>query len=321
MVKAGKFVPGDLQLAYNKLLEGGITVLETSAAYGAVSRKQKLSAQDILNRCVDEQEEGMPETLLMESLGGPAWTKAISSGAIVSHLQSSCERLNTDAVQLYQVPKSFLFPGAILANGLAAAMDSGYCNYVGVRGITSARALRRFCRRLDDRGFTLTSNAFDFSLTNPKAAGMFDACRESGVIPFVTNPLDFGLASGVFTATNPSGGQVAGSNQFSFKELEKLQPLHSVQESIAERVRTRVIREMRDTQDRFKSRYGPPPKINTDITTTQVALNYVIAKGGVPLPEVNNPKDAEEVLGCLGWTLSDDEVDMLDAAISLCRLK
>ncbi len=36
------------------------------------------------------------------------------------------------------------------------------------------------------------------------------------------------------------------------------------------------------------------PKINTDITTTQVALNYVIAKGGVPLVEVNSPKQAEE---------------------------
>jgi Aldo/keto reductase family len=143
-----------------------------------------------------------------------------------------------------------------------------------------------------------------------------------GVVPLITDPLDGGLASGVYTATNPSGGMAAGANKnkFTFPQLEKLQPLHSVQETIAERVRTRVIRNMRDTQERFKSKYGPPPSINTDITTTQIALQYVIAKGGVPLPEVNNPSQADEILGSLGWTLNDDEVDMLDAAIALCKL-
>ena len=60
-------------------------------------------------------------------------------------------------------------------------------------------------------------------------------------------------------------------------------------------------------------------KINTDITTTQVALNYVIAKGGVPLVEVNTPKQAEELLGCLGWVLIDEDVSMLDAAADLCK--
>jgi diketogulonate reductase-like aldo/keto reductase len=62
------------------------------------------------------------------------------------------------------------------------------------------------------------------------------------------------------------------------------------------------------------------PKINTDITTTQVAINYVVAKGGVPLVSVNTPKDAQEVLGCLGWSLTEDDVEMLDAAASLCGL-
>jgi aryl-alcohol dehydrogenase-like predicted oxidoreductase len=323
MIKAGKFNPGDLQLAYNNLLQGGITMGETSSSYGVGSRGEKLSAEDILNRCLDEQEEDMPEMLLIESMAGSSWAKALTTSMIVNHLQSACERLGKDSVDLYQVPKSFLFPSSILASGLVAALDSGYCNYVGVRGITSPRSLSRLCNKLDARGVSLTSNAFDFSLTNPSNEAMIDACKDAGVIPFITDPLDNGLASGVFTVSNPSGGQVAGSSstRFSFKELEKLQPLHSVQETIAERVRTRVSRDMRNTQDRFKSRYGPPPEINTDITTTQVALNYIIAKGGVPLPEVRNPKDVKEVLGCLGWTLEDGEVEMLDAALSLCRLK
>lgn len=51
----------------------------------------------------------------------------------------------------------------------------------------------------------------------------------------------------------------------------------------------------------------------------QVALNYVVAKGGVPLPEINSPKQAEEVTGCSGWVLTDEEVGMLDAAADLCK--
>jgi diketogulonate reductase-like aldo/keto reductase len=61
------------------------------------------------------------------------------------------------------------------------------------------------------------------------------------------------------------------------------------------------------------------PNINTEITTGQVALNYIVAKGGVPLVEVNNPKQAEELIGCTGWSLSDDEVTMLEAAADLCK--
>jgi len=298
------------------MLEGGVTLVETAPAYGAASRSQKLSAEDILNRCFEEQPEDLPEVIVVEGLGASAWTKP---RGMVQSLSDSCDRLSTASVELFQVPKSFLFPSALLANVLLNSMD--YCNYVGVQGITSARALRRFCSKLDDRGISLTSNAFVFSLTKPGNEDMIDVCKNLNVIPLITDPLDGGLASGVYTATNPSGGQAGGTAKFTFKELEKLQPLHSVQETVAERVRTRVMREMRDIQERYKSRYGPPPKINTDITTTQVALNYIIAKGGVPLPEVNSPKQAEEVLGCLGWSLADEDVDMLDAAVVLCRLK
>ena len=156
---------------------------------------------------------------------------------------------------------------------------------MGSEGITNGAKLRKLSRALDDKDVQLTSNAFEFSLTSRKHEKRFDACKTLGVIPLVTNPLDGGLASGVYTATNPSGGAAGGAAKFDFKVLDKLQPLHSVQETVADRVRTRVIREMRDMQDRYKSRYGPPPKINTDITTTQVAINYVIAKGGVPLVE------------------------------------
>ena len=319
MIKEGKFVPGDLQLAHTKLLEGGVTLIETSPVYGAASEKDKLSAEYILQRCIEEQASDLPETMVMESVGTSSWAKLLPK-RITQSLYDSVERLDMPIIQLFQAQKSFLYPTNLLANALAAAIESGCANYVGVQGITSGAKLRKLARMLEDRDVQLTSNSFPFSLTSRKNEKMFDMCKTLNVIPLVTNPLDGGLASGVYTATNPSGGEAGGAAKFDFKTLDKLQPLHSVQETVADRVRTRVIREMRDMQDRYKSRYGPPPKINTDITTTQVAINYVIAKGGVPLVEVDSPRQAEEVLGSLGWTLNDEEVDMLDAAAALCKL-
>jgi aryl-alcohol dehydrogenase-like predicted oxidoreductase len=334
-IRQGKFVPGDVQVAYEQLLAAGVTLVETAASHGAVSRSANRSAQDILRQCWLEQPPGLPECqVVLGGLGtatttttGSLWFRALKGGgltnSIVNGMEDSLSRLGINLVDLYQAPAGTWFPSTLLCRGLVAAIESGQCNHVGVVGVTKTRTLRKIQRKLEDLGdVALTSNAFEFSLTNRRHEVMIAGCKACNVIPLILNPLDGGLASGVYTATNPSGGnQVSsGVHKFSFQQLEKLQPLHSVQESIAERVRTRVIRGMRDTQERFKSRYGPPPKINTDITTTQVALNYVIAKGGVPLAEVNSPAQAKEVLGCLGWSLLDTEVDMLDAAAALCKL-
>lgn len=81
------------------------------------------------------------------------------------------------------------------------------------------------------------------------------------MIPLVTDPLDGGLATGKFTASNPSGGEAGGKQRYSFELLEKLQELHSVQETVAEKAKNRVKREIRDLSDRYSRRYGPPVRI------------------------------------------------------------
>jgi aryl-alcohol dehydrogenase-like predicted oxidoreductase len=106
---------------------------------------------------------------------------------------------------------------------------------------------------------TLTTNAFEFSLTDRKNEKWINACKTLGVIPLIRNPLGSGLASGQYTASNPSGGLASsGAAKFSFARLEKLQPLHSVLESVSERVKTRLTREVKDVQERNRGRKGPP---------------------------------------------------------------
>jgi aryl-alcohol dehydrogenase-like predicted oxidoreductase len=136
-----------------------------------------------------------------------------------------------------------------------------------------------------------------------------------GVIPIAHTPLDGGFATCAYTMTNPSGGRSGGSTfPYSQKKLEKWQPLTSTMEAVQSRVKTRLEKEGREQQQMMKDYRAQPPQINKDVTTTQIALNYVIAKGCVPIPGVKTVAQAEEVLGCLGWGLTDEEVRMLDSA-------
>jgi aryl-alcohol dehydrogenase-like predicted oxidoreductase len=50
-------------------------------------------------------------------------------------------------------------------------------------------------------------------------------------------------------------------------------------------------------------------------TVGQVALNWTIAKGALPIPGAKNARQAEENIGTLGWSLTDEEVAGLDADI------
>ena len=340
-LREGKFVPGDLQLAYNSLIDAGILLFETSPEYGRAMAEKKLSAEDILQRCIQEFDSSDSSPLLVGTYANKIWQRGAKG--VTDMLSKSCDRMDVSGLEVYQIKNLGWLPSGGLVKGMTeAVVDLGTVNYVGVKNVSPIR-LRRMASKFDAEGIQLTTNSFDFSLTNRKYEKWIKYCKTLGVIPLITDPLGGGLASGQFTASNPSGG-VAGTAKFSFSTLEKLQPLHSVLETIAERVKTRVTREVRDLKERPRGRSGPEvrlcklcishslevlilqslylsfqPKINSDITTTQVALNYVVAKGGVPLAEVNSPKQAEEVIGCSGWVLNDEEVSMLDAAADLCK--
>jgi diketogulonate reductase-like aldo/keto reductase len=44
----------------------------------------------------------------------------------------------------------------------------------------------------------------------------------------------------------------------------------------------------------------------------QVALNWVIRKGAIPIPGAKNATQMEQNIGGKGWKLTDDEMSLLD---------
>ncbi len=47
-------------------------------------------------------------------------------------------------------------------------------------------------------------------------------------------------------------------------------------------------------------------------SNSQVALNWVICKGALPIPGAKNADQALENAGALGWRLTEEEVAKLD---------
>jgi diketogulonate reductase-like aldo/keto reductase len=44
----------------------------------------------------------------------------------------------------------------------------------------------------------------------------------------------------------------------------------------------------------------------------QVALNWIICKGALPIPGAKNKRQVDEIAGAVGWRLSDGEVTELE---------
>lgn len=254
-LREGKFVPGDIQVAYNQLLTEGIFLFETSPEYGKGMASKKLSGEDIMARCISEYQETESSPLIVSTYDNQLWQRGAKG--LTDSLSKSSDKLGVSGVDVFQIKNVGWLPsGGLIKGATEAVVDMGTANYVGVKNMAPVR-MRRIIKKLDDQGITLTTNSFEFSLVNRKKEKWIKSCKLLGVTPLIENPLGSGLASGQYTASNPSGG-VAGAAKFSFETLDKLQPLHSVLETVAERVKTRVKKEMRDMNDRNRGRYGPP---------------------------------------------------------------
>ena len=82
---------------------------------------------------------------------------------------------------------------------------------------------------------------FEFNLLNQKNLSLIKACQDLGVTPLIYNPLGKNkLASGLYTTNDLKGGKPLGPKPFSYRALEKLNPLHIVQETVADRAESRA---------------------------------------------------------------------------------
>lgn len=159
---------------------------------------------------------------------------------------NACRKLGVETLSLFQVENPWYYIGGTkaLAGGLLETLQEGHALNVGCVDMSIPK-LYKIQRFLEENQESLTTNQFEFSLTNRKNMDMIAACRKMGITPICRNVLDGGLASGRYTPTTPTGGSVSmgGGNAkgpYSLRKLEKLDALFQTMESVSQKVGERI---------------------------------------------------------------------------------
>jgi len=262
----------DLEAAFRVSVEHGISFFDTAEVYGN-GLSERLLGQ-FSRDCRDSIQLATKIMPFPWRLGPKATQKALTE---------SLKRLEINQCALYQIhwplpPMSI----EVWMEWLAPLVQSGLCQAVGVSNY-SASQLRRAHQALAQYGIPLASNQVQYSLLcrDPETNGVLATCRELGITLIAYSPLGMGLLTGKYTPENPPPGPRGWQ---AAAKLRKLQPLLN---------RLRALAEVYDK------------------TPAQVALNWLLCQGVVPIPGAKNARQAAENAGALQWRLTPTEVQSL----------
>jgi aryl-alcohol dehydrogenase-like predicted oxidoreductase len=212
----------------------------------------------------------------------------LNKASLKAALQASLERLQIQQLDLYLVHFPWPpLPVETWAEALADVYEAGLVRAVGVSNY-NAEQLRRAHTILSGHHIPLACNQVEFSLVKRDAerSGLLALCKELGVTLVAYRPLASGLLSGAYSAGQRPGGlrgrRVNGS------ALQGARPL------------VEVLKQVGEAHD------GKTP--------SQVALNWLICKGAVPIPGASKVSHLQQNAGALGWRLSEAEVAALEQA-------
>lgn len=211
-------------------------------------------------------------------------------------LEASLQRLGCSSIDLYQ----HHYPNAKISipelmDRLADAVEAGKVKAVGVSNY-SAEQMRQAHAALARRGIPLASNQVEYSLLHrkPEVDGVLDACRELGITLIAYSPLAGGALTGKYSAQKRAGGIFRRIlPRFSKKAMDAIQPV------------TALLREIGE-------RYSKTP--------SQVAIRWLIENPTVlPIPGAKNAKQAMDNAAALSFSLTPEEVALLDQATTAWR--
>lgn len=271
----GGYQKEDVREAFQVCLEHQICFFDTAEVYGQ-GRSERLLGEFIA-------ESGANVLVATKFMPFP-WR--LTRGRLLHALKKSLERLGMPSVDLYQMHQP-LPPVRIETwmEAMAEAYQQGLIRAIGVSNYDRNQTQEAY-DALNRLGIRLFSNQVEYSLLQRRIErdGLFDLCRQLGIRVIAYSPLAMGVLTGKYTASNPPGG--FRSRRYSRQLLERVEPLLS---------------EMR--------------KIGSDRggkTLSQIAVNWVLCKGALPIPGAKNHRQAEENAGAFGWRLTESEVARLD---------
>jgi len=274
---AGSRLDPVVQAIYQTSLEMGITFFDTAELYGS-GRSERHLGMNL---------HGKSENLVIATKFMPfPWR--LTKGELKTALIKSLTRLGLKRVELYQMHWPFPpLPIKAWMDAMADVVAEGLVQAVGVSNY-SAQQTEMAQNTLAHHRIPLASNQVRYSLLDrrPEKGGLVEYCKRSGITIIAYSPLEKGILTGKFSPDNlPTGFRAWRYNRTFLMKIEPL--MHE-------------LREIGIKHD------GKSPG--------QVSLNWLVAKGAVPIPGARSVAQAKENAGAMGWMLTAEEVEKLDRA-------
>jgi aryl-alcohol dehydrogenase-like predicted oxidoreductase len=274
---SGTYTDDDLRAAFETAVAHGVNLFDTAEAYGR-GRSEVLLGTFV-------RASGRPVVIATKCFPYPY---RLSRHSLHKALRASLSRLGMERVDLYQMHWPFPpVPITAWMEAMAAAYEDGLIRAIGVSNYTLAQT-RQAQDALARRGLRLASNQVEYSLLQRRIErnGLLDYCRANGITILAYSPLAMGLLTGKYSPATPPPG-IRG-RRYGRAFLARIQPLIG------------LLREIGQAHGHK--------------TPAEVALNWVMCKGAVPLAGVKTAAQALANVGALGWRLDPDEVAALDRA-------
>jgi len=274
-----------LQTVFNHCVNNGVTLFDTGDSYG--TGRLNGQSEKLLGRFT-QQYAGTNQANICIATKLAAYPWRLTRQQMVNACKASASRLgrNVDLVQMHWSTANYApWQEGALLDGLADLYEQGLVKGVGLSNFGPKR-LKWVSQRFRDRGVPIATLQVQYSLlsTYPVTQlGLKEVCDELGIQLIAYSPLALGLLTGKYSTQSLLPKGIRG---ILFKQLlPGIQPLLEELKAIA--------------QARNK-------------TISQVALNWCLCKGTIPIPGAKSLQQAEENIGALGWTLTSAEVESLD---------
>ena len=293
----------EIYRAYQKVRDAGVTIFDTGDSYGTfdLNGRAEILLGQFERRYLEEKNGNNKSLFAIGSLSSNVSNKQqvatklapypwrLTRGSLVTAARESLKRLEQDKLAIAQTHWSTanynVFQEGALWEGLGDIYDEGLCEAVGVSNY-GPKQLNKFACRMQERNVPIAVAQVQYSLMTARNNEIMDVCDDAGCRLISYSPLCLGLLTGKYNLDNlPREGN---PRRQLFRELlPGAQPLLGTLDAIAKDVGK---------------------------TQSQVAINWAICKGTVPIPGARNLKQAQENLGAVGWKLSDAAVRELDSA-------
>jgi aryl-alcohol dehydrogenase-like predicted oxidoreductase len=268
------YAGADVQDAFDATLAGGINFFDTAELYG------QGESEKFLGRFVRASKQNL---IIATKCFPMPWRW--SSATLIGALRASLKRLGMERVDLYQMHQPF--PPVAIEDWMSAMADANEAGLIRAIGVSNYNAdqTRRASDALAKRNRVLAANQVKYSLLDRRIErnGVMQACRERGITIIAYSPIEMGMLSGKYSPQNPPPGLRAF--RYSRERLARMQSL------------VECLREIAKARGK---------------TLSQVAINWAMCKGTVPIPGAKNARQATENAGALGWRLNDSEIAALD---------